>query len=113
MLGGLWAVIRTVYLTHFSEWVVCSVSDPTKTGRGVCRVAQLVLKSVAVRQQGSVHQKRCVINHHSSSELVPTLFPIWQKEKEAEERMTVASHFQEWQETTLALTPFEPSSGHQ
>lgn len=51
--------------------------------------------SVRVCQQGSVHQRRRVINHHSSSRLVPTLFPIWQKEKEGEGRMTVASQLKD------------------
>lgn len=59
-----------------------------------------------------MHQRRRVINHHSSSRLVPTLFPIWQKEKEREERMTVASQFQEGQKSALELTAVKPSSGH-
>lgn len=60
--------------------MVCLELDPTYTGKGLCRVAQLVLKSAAVHEQGSSHQRRRVINHHFSSRLVSTLFPIWQKE---------------------------------
>lgn len=37
---------------------VCLEPDPTSTGHRVCRVAQLVLKSAAVRQQGGAHQRR-------------------------------------------------------
>jgi len=44
---------------------------------------------------------------------MPTLFPVWQQQKEGEERVTVVSEFQQWQQTSLELTEFKWRSAHQ
>lgn len=75
--GSLWSVFNQDNRAEIFLWAYffCLELDPTCTGHGVCRVAQLVLKSAAARQQGGAHQRRLVINHHSCSGLVPALLP--------------------------------------
>lgn len=94
------SLIRTAELRFVSERMFCLEADPMRTGHRVCRVAQLVLKSAAARQQGGAHQRRLVINHHSCSRLHPVVLPISQKDGR-DEWTTVASKFH-WQTTELA-----------
>lgn len=83
MLGGLRAVLNQNSIAH-TLGCLLRPEPHTHAGWGSlqgCPISAEKCSSVRVRQQGSVHQRRRVINHHSSSRLVPTLFPIWQKEK--------------------------------
>lgn len=66
-----------------------------------CPISAEKCSTVRVCQQGSVHRRRRVINHHFSSGLFPTLSPVWQEEKEGEAGMTAARPFQQWQQWRL------------